>query len=171
MKTTTAVRPAPTAFFAHSPHTTSGYQALAASHPAHPRQFAFADELSARNYERELRNQPWPDGTLPITVVTGINTTSRTAMIRRLIELRHGDAVPVLLVSHSENSTREYLHKAGERGDAYVWFYGEKHHSHALAIFAASHPFTRIYLMSPLRCKPSMSASIARMARIICLAA
>jgi hypothetical protein len=158
---TTAVSPAPAAAF----------QILKPSHPSHPSQFVFADEASARNYDRELKSQPFPDGSLPITLVTGIHTRSRTNLIRGLIALRHGPAAPVLLVSHSENSTRRYLHAAGERRDPYVWFYSEKHHSHALAIFAACHPFTRIYLMSPLPCKPSMSASIARMARVICLAA
>ena len=163
--------PAAAVFFAANARVASGFQGLRNDHPAHPSQYCFADEISARNYERELKNQPFSDGSMPITMVTGANTKSRTAMIRGLIELRHGAAVPVLLVSHSENSTRKYLHAARERSEPYVWFYSEHHHSHALAIFAASQPLTRIYLMSPLPSKPSMSASLARMSRVICLSA
>lgn len=161
----------PKAFFAHSPRSESGFVALGAKHAGHPSRFCFADELSARNYERELLNQPFPDGTVPITLVAGVNTLSRTAMIRVLIELRHGEKSPKLLIAHSEDSTRQYLQAADAAGMPYVWFMGDKHHSHALAIFAAANPQTRIYLMGPLFRRPSMSKSIARLSRVICLSA
>jgi hypothetical protein len=159
------------AFFAATPSTPSGYRALGAKHASHPSQFVFADDQSARNYERELKNQPFPDGTSPITLVTGINAKTRTALIAGLIHLRHGEDKPRMLICHSENSTRRHLAAAADAGMPYVWLFGDKHHSHALAVFAATHPFIRIYLMAPLPTKPSMSASIYRMSRIICLAA
>lgn len=167
MSTTTA----PATFFAACPHTRSGYIGLKPSHPAHPSQFCFADELSLRNYERELKNLPFPDGTLPIALVTGINSTSRTAIIRALILHRHGIKHPLTLIAHSENSIRTYLHQAAERRDPYIWFLSDQHHSHALAVFAAGNPAVRIYCSSPLPGKPRTSASIARLSRVISLSA
>lgn len=163
--TTTAV------FFAASPHTASGFVALKPDHPAHPSRFCLADHISSCNYQRELKSLPFPDGTTPITMVHGVNARSRTQVIRGLIEIRHGDKRPVMLVAHSEDSTRRYLKEALEKGAKYVWFYGEKHHSHALACFAAGNPKIRIYLMSPLPTRPSLSSSLARMCRVICLSA
>lgn len=164
----TAAAPSPAVYFARSPLTHTGFQALRASHPAHPAKHRFADDVSSRNYERELKDLPLPDGTASIVLVSGEDFLARTAMVRALIELRHGERAPQQFIPSSENMFRAFIQVAKENESPYLWFLADHFHSHALAIFAAQNPRMRIYCSAA---KPEVSASIQRLARIIRLAA
>ncbi len=143
----------------------------------HPGQYCFADELSARNYDRELKSQPLPDGSLPIVLVAGPNPKTRTRLISDLIRLHHGQALkPKCDIVTSEIQTREILRAAAEDGNAhdgkpYVWLLSERYQSMTLAIFAAQNSPVRIYCSYPHASKPPTSPSISRLSRIIVLSA
>ncbi len=153
-----------TVFFAANPAKSSGFEALRHSHAAHPSRHSFAEDRSARNYQRELRGDSLPDGGFPIVMVCGENYLSRCNLIRALIMLKHGVKSPQSMIPGSENMFRAFITAAQEDGDSYVWFLAEHFHSHALAVLAAQNPRMRIYCSAP---KPDMSASITRLSRVI----
>jgi hypothetical protein len=172
-----ATYPQDAVFFAACSETASGFQALKPSDPEHPSQFCFADELSARNYDRELKSLPFPDGSAPIVLVAGPNPKTRQRLVAGLIRLHHGRHLkPQVDICTSENNTREILRAAaadGNRHDGkpYVWLLSEKYQSMALAIFAAQNSPIRIYCSYPHANRPPTSPSISRLSRIIVLSA
>jgi hypothetical protein len=172
-----ATYPRDTVFFAACPQIQTGWQALKPSDAAHPSQYCFADELSARNYDRELKGQPFPDGSNPIVLVAGANTTTRNRLITGLIRLRYGARLsPQIDFATSESVTREILRKAAadgntHNGQPYVWILSERYQSMALAIFAAQNSPIRIYCSYPHASRPPTSPSVSRLSRVIVLSA
>ena len=164
----TATAPAPAVFFAASTLTASGFQALRATPPAHPSRYTFADDASARNYERELKGLPFPDGSSPIVMIVGENFLRRSALIRALIELRHGDRAPRVVIPGSERHFERHLRAAIANGDSYLWILADHFHSHALAAAAAANPRLRLYCSAPAA---SLSNSLIRLSRLIRISA
>lgn len=138
----------------------------------HPSRYCFAEALSARNYERELKGQPFPDGTAPMVIVSGPNPKNRNRLLAGLIRLHHGVALtPGPTISQGDAATNKILREAVGAKAPFIWIQAESFHAMNLAIFAARLSPIRIYCSYPHAGRPSAAASVMRMSRMIQLSA
>ena len=145
---------------------------LKPSDAAHPAQYCFAEALSARNYERELKGQPFPDDSMPIVIVSGANQKNRNRLLAGLICLHHGSPNSLgPVMADSDAATNRLLRDAVAAGQKYIWIQAKSFHALNLAIFAGLNSPIRIYCSYPHAGRPSAAAGILRMSRLIQLSA
>lgn len=143
------------------PETLSGFRALRHDHPAHPCQHRFADEISARNYIRELQ---YPTMAIPIMIVTAVNLAQSVALVRAVIALRHHAKAPVMHAPADARSLENRILEADIKGLPFLWLATDQVAAKRIGIQAA-HGIMRLYFST--QPNPRSTRDIARHARLI----
>lgn len=148
-------------FFVPNPEKKSGYEALRSDHVAHPRMHRFADEISRRNYLRELQS---PTMAIPILIAASANLAASVALVRAMIYLRHGASDPVMHAPGNARSLGERIVEAEMKGMPFVWIATDQVAAKAIAIQAA-HGNMRLYFTAGP--SPLMTREIQMRSRLI----
>lgn len=162
-KTMISAADCPAAIFIPNPEKKSGYEAIRHDHPAHPSLHRFADEVSGRNYLRELQA---PTMAIPILIAAAANLAASVALVRAVIALRHGARSPLMHAPATARSLTEIIFEADHQGLPFVWIVTDHVTAKAAAIQAA-HGNMRLYFTTPPA--PRVTREIAMRSRLITL--
>ena len=97
------------------------------NHPAHPKWYDFADDVSMRNYERVLRGDPLsPTVSNPVVIVSRNGPGCGLGqMVRSIIRLKHGVKNPFrtkIYGSSKGKAIEAAILQTLEAGEKYIWF-------------------------------------------------